>query len=85
VGLDVAIRAINLFIIYQITKEKILLRYIYEHFLYLKKMIYYSKGTIKNNHYLGELTSLAILSYFFNDKNAEKLKKLLEIEIDRQL
>jgi len=84
VGVDVAIRAINLFIIYQITQEHILIRYIYEHFLYLKKMIYYSKGTIRNNHYLGELTSLAILSYFFNDKNAEKLKKLLEMEIKKQ-
>lgn len=84
VGLDVAIRAINLFIIYQITQEKSLLKYLHEHFLYLKKMIYYSRRTIRNNHYLGELTSLAILSYFFNDKNAEKLKKLLEIEIDRQ-
>ena len=84
VGLDVAIRAINLFIIYQITQEQILIRYIYEHFLYLKKMIYYSKGTIRNNHYLGELTSLTILSYFFKDKSAGKLKKLLEMEIKKQ-
>ena len=84
VGLDVAIRAINLFIIYQITQEKSLLKYLYEHFIYLKKMIYYSRGTIRNNHYLGELTSLAILSLFFDDKNTVKLKKILEIEIDKQ-
>ena len=84
VGLDVAIRAINLFIIYQITQEQVLLKYIYDHFLYLKKMIYYSRGTIRNNHYLGELTSLALLAYFFNAKNAGKLKKLLETEIKRQ-
>lgn len=84
VGLDVAIRAINLFIIYQTTQEQVLLRYIYDHFLYLKKMIYYSRGTIRNNHYLGELTSLTILSLFFNDKNTVKLKKLLETEIERQ-
>lgn len=84
VGLDVAIRAINLFIIYQITQEKSLLKYLHEHFIYLKKIIYYSRGTIRNNHYLGELTSLAILSYFFNNKNAGRLKKLLEIEIKRQ-
>jgi len=84
VGLDVAIRAINLFIIYQITQEKSLLKYLYEHFIYLKKMIYYSRGTIRSNHYLGELTSLAILSLFFDDKNTVKFKKILEKEIDRQ-
>ena len=84
VGLDVAIRAINLVIVYQITQEQILLKYLYEHFLYLKKMIYYSKGTIRNNHYLGELTSLEILSLFFDDKNTVKLKELLEMEINRQ-
>ena len=84
VGLDVAIRAINLFIIYQITQEKSLLKYLHEHFIYLEKMIYYSRGTIRNNHYLGELTCLAILSLFFSNKNTVKLKKLLEIEIDRQ-
>ena len=84
VGLDVAIRAIDLFIIYQITQEKSLLKYLHEHFIYLEKMIYYSRGTIRNNHYLGELTSLAILSLFFDYKNTAKLKELLEMEIDRQ-
>lgn len=84
VGLDVAIRAINLFIIYQITQEKSLLKYLHEHFIYLEKMIYYSKGTIRNNHYLGELTALTILSNFFNNKNIKELKRLLEEEIKRQ-
>lgn len=84
VGLDVAIRAINLFIIYQITQEKSLLKYLHEHFIYLRKMIYYSKGTIRNNHYLGELTALTILSNFFKNKNVQELKKLLEEEIKRQ-
>jgi hypothetical protein len=83
-GLEVAIRAVNLFIIYQITRENVLLRYIYEHFLYLKKMIYYSRGTIKNNHYLGELTALTILSKIFEPRNIKKLRTLLEIEITNQ-
>jgi hypothetical protein len=84
IGLDVAIRAINLFIIYQITQEKSLLKYLHEHFVYLEKMIYYSRGTIRNNHYLGELTALTILSNFFKNKNVQELKKLLEKEIERQ-
>jgi len=84
VGLDVAIRAVNLFIICQITQEKSLLKYLHEHFIYLTKMIYYSKETIRNNHYLGELTALTILSNFFKDENVQELKKLLEKEIERQ-
>jgi hypothetical protein len=84
IGLDVAIRAINLFIIYQITQEKSLLKYLHEHFVYLEKMIYYSRGTVRNNHYLGELTALTILSNFFKNKNVQELKKLLEKEIERQ-
>jgi len=84
VGLDVAIRAINLFIIYQITQQKILLKHLYDHFMYLKKRIYFSRGTIRNNHYLGELTALTILSNFFKNENVQELKRLLGEEIERQ-
>ena len=84
VGLDVAIRAVNLSLIFSITGKKKLEDHLYNHYLYLKKMLWLSKNAIRNNHYLGELTALAILSTMMNRKDAVKLSKRVEKEMKKQ-
>ncbi|MGV8104211.1 MAG: alginate lyase family protein [Mesotoga sp.] len=84
VGLDVAIRAMNLALIFSITGNRKLEGHLYYHYLYLKKMLWLSRNAIRNNHYLGELTVLALLATMMNRKDAVKLSKILEKEIERQ-
>lgn len=84
VGLDVAIRAINLALIFSIIDKKELEQYLYHHYLYLKKMLWLSRNAIRNNHYLGELTVLAILAKMMNREDATKLSRRAKSEIQRQ-
>lgn len=84
VGLDVAIRAMNLALIFSITANRKLEVHLYYHYLYLKKMLWLSRNAIRNNHYLGELTALAILSTMMNRKDAFKLSKRVGKEIKKQ-
>ncbi|HHE64634.1 MAG TPA: hypothetical protein ENL09_01275, partial [Bacteroidetes bacterium] len=84
VGLDVAIRSINLLLIYEISQDDRLINYLWQHYLYLKKMLWLSKNAIRNNHYLGELTTLTILVKFFGLSNFKKLRKCLTKEIMNQ-
>ncbi len=84
VALDVAIRAINLLLIYSATEDRRLVPYLHQHYVYLKRMLWLSKGAIRNNHYLGELTALALLAKVFESGKSKKLCKLLEKEIARQ-
>jgi len=84
VGLDVAIRSINLLLIYEISQDNRLINYLWQHYIYLKKMLWLSKNAIRNNHYLGELTALTILAKFFGLSNFEKLRECLAKEIKHQ-
>jgi len=63
VGLDVAIRSINLLLIYEISQDTRLINYLWQHYLYLKKMLWLSKNAIRNNHYLGERVNLQHLPF----------------------
>lgn len=83
VGLDVAIRSINLLLIYLITGDKRLVDLLYVHKHYLEKALWISKGTMRNNHYLGEITGLAILSKFFGE-NRQDLMELIAKEFKNQ-
>ena len=84
VGLDVAIRSINLLLIYEISQDNRLINYLWQHYIYLKKMLWLSKNAIRNNHYLGELTALTIMAKFFGLSNFEKLRECLAKEIKHQ-
>jgi len=84
VGLDVAIRAMNLALIFSITGNRKLEVHLYYHYQYLKKMLWLSRSAIRNNHYLGELAALAILATMMNRKDAVKLSKRVEKEIKKQ-
>ncbi len=84
VGLDVAIRAINLSLIFSITGKKELEEHLYYHYLYLKKMLWLSKNAIRNNHYLGELIVFVLLAKMMNRQEAAKLSKKAKKEIEKQ-
>lgn len=84
VGLDVAIRSVNLLLIYEISRDDRLINYLWQHYLYLKKTIWLSKNAIRNNHYLGELTAITILAKAFGLSNFEKFRKHLAKEIKHQ-
>lgn len=84
VGLDVAIRAINLLIIAHFFPNERLNRSLQNHAYYLRSMLWLSGNAIRNNHYLGELTALALLATFFGDEDARRLRNLLEREIRGQ-
>ena len=84
VPLDVVIRAINFLILYHFSKEEYLKTELWKHYTYLKKMLWISKNSIRNNHYLGELTAITLLGDFFQQKESQKNKKLLEKEFERQ-
>ncbi len=61
VNLEVAIRALNILWLYLLTSDEDLKRILYDHNAYIKKRLSYSKLFIRNNHYLGELITSAIL------------------------
>ena len=84
VPLDVAIRGINFLLLYQQCKEQFLIEELWKHYVYLKRNLWISKNSIRNNHYLGELTAVAILSDFFNQTKAKKYKNQLEKEFQNQ-
>ncbi|RAM59320.1 hypothetical protein DS67_00600 [Mesotoga sp. SC_4PWA21] len=84
VGLDVAIRAVNLALILSMTDNQSLKDHLSWHYQYLRKMLWLSKNSVRNNHYLGELTVLAILSKMFGGKDHLRLKQRVENEIKRQ-
>ncbi len=84
VPLDVAIRTINLLILYQLSKADFLKVELWKYYTYLKKNLWISKKSIRNNHYLGELTAVTLLSDFFSQKQAKRYIKRLEKEFNRQ-
>jgi hypothetical protein len=84
VNLDVAIRAMNLLIIYSFCQDKRLKEPLWQHYMYIKKRIWFSKISIRNNHYLGELTTLAILAKLFDQKEQHQYKNDLENEFQNQ-
>ncbi len=47
-------------------------------------MLWLSRNAIRNNHYLGELTVLAVLAKMMNRRDAVKLSKRVEKEIKKQ-
>jgi len=62
VALEVAIRAINLYLIACDSKDKRLNPLLDQHVQYLKNTLWISKHAIRNNHYFGELIAYAILT-----------------------
>jgi len=84
VALDVAVRAINLCFIYSLTGNNRLKIHILNHYDYLRKAIWFTRGSMRNNHYLGELVALAIMSKMINADSFLSLRKLVEKEIEQQ-
>lgn len=84
VGLDVAIRAINLLVIAHFVPDERYTRSLRAHAHYLRRMLWLSRNAIRNNHYLGELTAVALLSAFFGDEDSALWRVLLEREIQGQ-
>ncbi|HOF22416.1 MAG TPA: heparinase II/III-family protein [Thermotogota bacterium] len=76
VGLEVAIRAINLYIIACDKEDTGFGPLLDQHTDFLKKTLWISRHAIRNNHYLGELVALAILT--------KKKTRKVEKEIKRQ-
>jgi hypothetical protein len=84
VGLDVAIRAINLLLIFSLSGDQRLAPHLTTHLKYLRKRLWLSRHAIRNNHYLGELTAIALLSRAFGETGAENYKSRVEVELARQ-
>lgn len=84
VGLDVAIRAINLLMIFTISGEERLTPHLSTHLEYLRRMLWLSRYAIRNNHYLGELTAMALLSRALGETSAERWKDEMKEELTRQ-
>lgn len=84
VGLDVAVRAINLLAIAHFAPDEVLVRTLRTHEHYLRKRLWLSRNSMRNNHYLGELTANALLSAFFQQEDADCWRTLLEREIQAQ-
>lgn len=84
VGLDVAIRAVNLLVIAHFDSDERFIRSLRVHAHYLRRMLWLSRSAIRNNHYLGELTAVALLSAFFGEEDAGYWRSLLEREIQGQ-
>ncbi len=83
VGLDVAIRGINLLLICELTGCTCLSSLLELHKIYLERMLWVSKGSARNNHYLGELVGLAMLKKSFQE-DVSSLIKEIEKEINHQ-
>lgn len=84
VGLDVAIRAINLLMVFSVSGDERLVPHLSTHLEYLRKRLWFSRHAIRNNHYLGELMAIALLSRAFGENGAEKCKNRVEEELARQ-
>jgi hypothetical protein len=84
VGLDVAIRAINLLVIAHFVPDERFTYSLRVHAHYLRRRLWLSRNAIRNNHYLGELTAVALLSAFFGDEDAALWRVSLEREIQGQ-
>lgn len=84
VNLDVAIRAMNLLLLYHLCHDERFTNSLWQHYLYIKKRIWLSRRSMQNNHYLGELTVLAILAKLFGQKEQYQYKQELEKEFQNQ-
>jgi hypothetical protein len=84
VGLDVAIRAVNLFMIFSVSGDQRLASHLSTHLGYLRRMLWLSRHAIRNNHYLGELTAIALLSRALGETGAKNHKERVEEELVRQ-
>jgi len=81
VGLEVAIRSVNLLVIAHFVPDERLIRSLRVHVHYLRRMLWLSRNAIRNNHYLGELTAISLLSAFLGDEDAALWRVSLEREI----
>lgn len=77
-NLEVAIRAITLYFVYELTNLD-LSQTLYEHGAHLYQEINYSKYCIPNNHVFGEATVLLLLGHAFNNhKWINKARKMID-------
>ncbi len=84
VNLDVAVRSINLLLINQLCHDERFNASLWQHYQYIKKRIWLSRMSMQNNHYLGELTALAILAKLFDQKEQQEYRQELEKEFKKQ-